>query len=80
MLQPTTNMAATGVMVRPVENATFFIPLVFATKRDGVPSAQAADPRSQINVMRDQQRLAVTEPQDEPLMSRSLVVIRQYLD
>lgn len=44
MLQPTVDMAAAGIMVCPVENTAFFIPLIFTIKRDLAPFAQAADP------------------------------------
>ena len=55
-------MPATGVVVRPVENAAFFIPLIFTIKRDFIPSAQVVDPGGYIDIMRDQQCLAAAEP------------------
>jgi hypothetical protein len=61
-------MLSTGIVVCPVENAAFLIPLIFTIKRDVIPSAKIVDPGGQIDVVRDQQCLAVAQPQDEPLM------------
>jgi len=82
MPQPTANVAATRVVVGPVQNTAFRIPLVFAVKLYRITFPQILDPRCQVDVLRDdlrgsrhqrfiQECLPRAQSQDEPLMSRS---------
>ena len=72
-------MSITWVMVCPVDNSTFRIPLVFTIERYGIPGAQSADPGRQIDVMSHQHCLPGIEPSNEPLVPRSINIISQQL-
>ena len=61
----------------PVDDAALWVPCVFALEGDVISDAEGTDPRSNVDVVRDQQSLARPQFDDEPLMSAALIVVRQ---
>ncbi len=62
------------VVVRPVNEAAEVIPFVDAAELDAIAQPDG-NSSGQVNVVCDQQRLSATEPDDEALMARAVVVI-----
>jgi hypothetical protein len=79
-LQKTRLMPAIRVPVRPVHNTALFIPCIFAVKFHLIPLPQRTDPRRNIDIMRNQNRLTRRQLHDKPLMPRTAIIVRQYLD
>ena len=77
MLQPTTHMAVVWIVMSPVDDAAFGVPLVFAIKLDAITLSQAVDPWSQVYVVCYQNGLTGSHFQDESLMPRSIQVVGQ---
>lgn len=71
-------MLAGRIMVCPMDDPTFCIPLVFPIKRNPISFAQAIHPGCEINVMRKQQSLTIGKPDDKPLMPAAIDVVAQY--
>lgn len=67
--------------MRPVDNATFIIPLVLAGKPNGIACTQVANFRRQIDVVGDQHHRPITaDSQQKALMARTFVVIPEHLN
>ncbi len=62
-------------MVCPMHESAELIPLVHAAKLDPVPQSKR-DALRQIDIVRNQQGLAILQTQDESLVTGSIVVIR----
>lgn len=56
------------IVMRPVHEPTEFVPLVHTAKMDSIPKAQRHALR-QVDVVRNQQALAITQLQDKTLVS-----------
>ena len=80
VLDPPGLVPASRIVVRPVDHATPWVPLVVAGELDPVSTADARDTRRDVDVVRDQQRLARVELDDEALMPRALDVVRKNAD
>lgn len=79
VLQPTRLMATVRVSVGPVDEAAFCVPLVHTTESDGVACLDRVDARRKINVVRNQERLARRQCQDEALVTATFGVGSQEL-
>ena len=66
-----------GIAMRPMHNAAFVIPFIFAIKRNSITHRNSGNPRCQINIMGNQQRLTAAQAQDKSLVSGAIVIIRQ---
>lgn len=74
-------MTAFRIMVGPVNHAAPAVPFVLAMELHAIPFLQRIDARRQVDVVRNQQGLAGTEPEQETLMPRTVVVVGQdFLD
>ena len=73
-------MAATGITVRPMNDASFFVPLEFAIERNGISLAEGKKSGGEVNVVGNKQSLAGLKLQEKALMPASMVVVRQDLD
>ena len=74
---PPRRVPAVRIEMCPMDRAALLAPLVDAAKRDGVAVAQAGDPWSDVDVVRDEERLPGREPDDEPLVPAALGVVFQ---
>jgi len=63
-------------MVRPVENAALSVPLVFSAHTNSIACRQR-HPARQIDVVRNQEGVIRGDPDDEALMTRAPIVIRE---
>ena len=72
MYNPACDMPTLWVMVRPMDDAAFFIPDILAVEADTVAYIESVDSRGDVDVMRDQQRLSRRKLNDEPLVSRTV--------
>lgn len=63
-------------MVRPMHQPTQFIPLVHSAHLYPVAHAQGYA-LGEVNIVRDEKRLPIADIDDEALMPRTLVVVRQ---
>ena len=75
---PTAGMASVGIVMRPVQDTTFFVPLVLAADSDGVAVFERGS-IGEVDVMRDQKRATGREFDKEALMPRTLQIISQRL-
>ena len=80
MLQPSINMNALGVVVRPVDHTALGIPFVLAIELNCRALPKIRDTRCQIDIMSDQQGLSVSQSNDEPLMPIPIHIIGQHAD
>ena len=58
MHNPTCDMPTLWVMVRPMDDAAFFIPDILTIKANAIPDLQSGDPRRNVDVVCNQQRLS----------------------
>ncbi|MDH3210510.1 MAG: hypothetical protein OEL91_09060, partial [Burkholderiaceae bacterium] len=79
VLYPTARASAIRVTVSPMDNATFFVPLVDAAEGNDITLVQRCNPRREIDVVRDQHGLARVQANDEALVTAAVAVIRQEL-
>lgn len=70
-------MPTLWVMVRPVDDAAFFIPDILAVKADAVAYVKSVDSRGDVDVVCHQQCLSRRELKDESLMSLSVQIVRE---
>ena len=63
-------------MVRPVQESAEIVPFVQAAHAHAVAHADG-HAFSQVGIVRDQQRLAIADVDDEALVPRAIMVIRQ---
>jgi len=80
MFQPAAAMAAAGIVMGPVHDATFGIPFVFPGKFYRVASFQVFDSRGQIDVVGNEEGSARRQAQDEPLMATAPGVVRKDVE
>ena len=73
---PTAVLDSQRIMVRPVHQSAEIIPFVHATEMDPVAERQRY-PVGKIDVVSNQERLAIAQLDDKALMLRSIVIIRQ---
>lgn len=78
VIQPACCMESFGITVGPVDHTAFCIRLVLTQKRDRVANGEICNPRGDVDVVRDQQRLSRRQFDDKPLMPTSRLIIRQY--
>ena len=57
MHNPTCDMSTLWVMVRPMDDAAFFIPDILAIKKNPVADLQSGNARREVDVVCNQQRL-----------------------
>ena len=63
------NMAVSRVVVCPVNNTAFFVPLILTLELNRIPCFQTFDSRCQIDIVTEQHRFSGTEHEYESLMS-----------
>ena len=73
---PPTILDALRIVVRPVDQAAEVVPFVHAAHDDAIPEPDR-DALGKIDVVRDQQGLAIADVDDETLVTRTIVVITQ---
>lgn len=76
---PATVLFTLRVPVRPVHQAALIIPFVNAAEADSITHANRHALR-QVEVVRNQQRLAPRQLQYEPLVPDALVIVRNQAD
>ena len=57
MFEPTSYMLPRRVVVRPVDHAALFVPHVFAVEAHTIAFLQPGDPRCDVDVVRNEERL-----------------------
>ena len=77
VFEPPRWVLATGIVMRPVDDAALVVPFVLAAELHGVAHCQTADPRSDVDVVSHQERLTGRKTQDETLVTPAVCVIRQ---
>lgn len=60
----------------PVDYPAFRIPVILAIELDTVPDIQIFNTSRQIDIVSDENRLAGTGAENEPLMSASVMIVR----
>ncbi|MDT4955716.1 MAG: hypothetical protein QOJ02_3854 [Acidobacteriota bacterium] len=78
VFDPTRRVTFAWVAMCPVNHAAFGISFILAAERHHVAFAKPDNSRCQINVVRDEQRLARGERHDEALMPAAVVIIREH--
>lgn len=78
MLNPARLMTFARVAVCPVNHAPFGVPFILAAEGDNIAYAKADDSWRQIDVVRDEQGLSRRQSHDEPLVSATIVVVREH--
>ena len=76
MVYEAAGFIAHGIVVGPVHYAAEVVPLVNSPELYAVTECDRYT-FSEVDVVCDQQRLAVTQPDNETLVTRAVVVIRQ---
>lgn len=66
--------------MRPMYNASFFVPFIFTVKLNSITFVKSADSRGKINVMGNQEGLTGRQFNYEFLMPVAVVIVRQQLD
>ena len=78
VFDPARRVTFAWVAVCPVNHAAFGVPFILAAERHQVAFAKPDNSRCQIDVVRDEQRLARGKRHDEALMPPSVVVVREH--
>ncbi len=73
---PATVLDALRIVMSPVHEPSKLVPLVHTTHFDAIADAKR-HAFGQIEIMRDQQRPAVTDIDDESLVTRAVIVVMQ---
>jgi hypothetical protein len=63
--------------VCPVNDATLVVPFIFPGKLNGIARPQVLDSRREIDVISEEDRLTLRQPDDEALMSGALQIVFQ---
>ncbi len=63
--------------MRPVDDTALGVPFIFAEEFDAIADLQLSDPRRDVDVVGDEQRLTRIQPQDKPLMSAPIQIVSQ---
>ena len=77
MLQPAGSVSAFRVSMRPMQDATLFVPFIFPVKLNGITLFQVANSGGKIDVMCDQDRFAGRQFKDEFLVPAAFGIVRQ---
>lgn len=77
MYNPTCDMPTLWIMVRPMDDAAFFIPDILTIKANAIPDLQSGDARRNFDVVCNQQRLSRCKLNDESLVSRPVDIVWQ---
>ena len=64
-------------MVRPMDDAAFFVPDILAVEADRVAHLKAVDSRGDVDIVRHQQGLSGRKLNDESLVSRPVQIVWQ---
>lgn len=78
VLYPTASMSPAWIVMSPMDDTSFRVPLVFPSERNTVAFPKRRNPRRKIDVMRYQNRLTGRQTDDKALMTTALIVIREY--
>ena len=70
-------MPTLRIMVRPVDDPTFFVPDILAVKADAVACLKAVDSRGDVKVVCNQQCLSRGKLNDESLVSPPVQIVSQ---
>jgi len=65
--------------MRPVNHTPFRVPFVHTIECHRVAGLQGRDSRSEVYVVRDEQRLAGGQPEDEALMTPAVIVVGKHV-
>lgn len=77
MFEPAVSVPPRRIVVSPMHEAAFGIPLIFSVIFHDIALFQIIYARREINVVRDQNRLAGLQAQNEALMTAAVVVVRE---
>ena len=66
-----------GIVVRPVDDASFFIPLVPTTKTHHIPKPNGIHPRRHVDVVADEDGVVFGDGDDEALVTIASPVVRE---
>lgn len=58
VFDPAVDMTASGIAMRPVDDAALGIPLILTVELDVIASLQRSNATRQVDIVRDEQRLA----------------------
>ena len=75
VLQPARLMSATWIMMRPMNDTSFCVPLIFPVEHDRITFSESGKSGCEINVVGNKQGLTGMEFQYKSLMAASLVII-----
>jgi hypothetical protein len=75
VFQPPRFVFPARIVVRPVNDAPVGVPFVFAVEFNRISRLQFRKSRSEIDIVRDEQRLFGAESKDEALMTSTDTVI-----
>ena len=78
VFEPTCHVPPVRVVVRPVDHASLFVPHVLAVEAYAIASLQPVDPLSDVDVVRNKDRLTRCEANNESLMPAASEVICQH--
>jgi len=73
---PAARRDAHRIAVRPVHQSAAFVPLVHTAKSQSIAEADR-NPVGQIDIVGDQERMAIAQLEDHALMARAISVVRQ---
>jgi len=73
-------MPASRIVVRPMNRSALFVPDIFTVKANAVADRESADARGDVDVVCDKECLSGRELNDESLMSRTFLIVRQKAD
>ncbi len=79
-LYPAVWMSALWIVVSPVHDPTLIIPLEFTIKLNRITLADPFHPGCEVNVMSNEQRSSVRQPEQYALMPLAFKIIRQEFD
>src|SRR4030095_4469746 len=79
MLEPSRHVPARGVAMCPMHDTSPGVPLVLSIEFYSVSFSKGHHPRSDVNIVRDEKRLACRQFDDEALLAIAVVVIRKDL-
>lgn len=80
MLDPAACLATLRIVVGPVEDAAAVVVLELAPDEDPVADGQRVDARGEVDVVRDEQGVAVGQLHDEALVAAAAAVVGQQAD
>lgn len=78
MFQPACHVPPFRIVVRPVDLTSLFVPDVLAVEAYAIARLQPVDPRCDVDVVQNKDRLTRCQADDESLMPAATKVVRQY--